>query len=89
LLDERTVARDAERQREESGLLQAESSGTKVLAGSPALRSRMVAKLQEQMNKDRDMKDGDTYQAPKTPHALTGTGTGIDKTPGADTTNFS
>jgi hypothetical protein len=55
--------------------IQAESSGTKVLVDPPALRSRTVAKLQEQMNKDRDMKDGDTYQAPKTPHALTGAGT--------------
>jgi hypothetical protein len=55
--------------------LQAESSGTKVLVDPPALRTRTVAKLQEQMNKDRDMKDGDTYQVPKTPHALTGAGT--------------
>jgi hypothetical protein len=55
--------------------LQAESSGTKVLVDPPALRTRTVAKLQEQMNKDRDMKDGDTYQAPKTPHKLTGAGT--------------
>jgi hypothetical protein len=55
--------------------LQAESSGTKVLVDPPALRTRTVAKLQEQMNKDRDMKDGDTYQSPKTPHALTGAGT--------------
>jgi hypothetical protein len=54
--------------------IQAESSTTKVLVNPGALRSRMVAKLQEQINKDRDMKDGDTYQAPKTPHALTGAG---------------
>jgi hypothetical protein len=54
--------------------VQAESSTTKVLVNPGALRSRMVAKLQEQINKDRDMKDGDTYQVPKTPHTLTGAG---------------
>lgn len=51
--------------------VQAESSNTKVQVNPSALRSRTVAKLQEQINKDRDMKDGQTYQAPKTPHRLT------------------
>ena len=55
--------------------VQAESSNTKVLVNPPALRSRMVAKLQEQLTKDRDAKDGDTYQIPKTAHTLTGIGT--------------
>jgi hypothetical protein len=55
--------------------VQAESSNTKVQVNPSALRSRMVAKLQEQINKDRDMKDGDTYQSPKTPHALSPSGT--------------
>jgi hypothetical protein len=55
--------------------VQAESSNTKVLVNPSALRSRMVAKLEEQVNKDRDMKDGDLYQVPKTPFTLTGTGT--------------
>jgi hypothetical protein len=54
--------------------VQAETSTTKVLVNPGALRSRMVAKLQEQINKDRDAKDGDTYQVPKTPHTLTGAG---------------
>jgi hypothetical protein len=54
--------------------VQAETSTSRVLVHPGALRSRMVAKLQEQINKDRDMKDGDTYQAPKTPHKLTGMG---------------
>jgi hypothetical protein len=54
--------------------VQAESTTTKTLVNPPALRSRMVAKLQEQINKDRDAKDGDTYQIPKTAHTLTGNG---------------
>jgi hypothetical protein len=54
--------------------VQAESSNTAVLVHPGALRSRMVAKLGEQINKDRDAKDGDTYQIPKTAHTLTGTG---------------
>jgi hypothetical protein len=54
--------------------VQGETSTSRVLVHPGALRSRMVAKLQEQMNKDRDMKDGDTYQVPKTPHKLTGLG---------------
>jgi len=54
--------------------VQGETSTSRVLVHPGALRSRMVAKLQEQINKDRDMKDGDTYQVPKTPHALTGAG---------------
>jgi hypothetical protein len=54
--------------------VQAETSTSRVLVNPGALRSRMVAKLQEQMTKDRDMKDGDTYQVPKTPHKLTGLG---------------
>jgi hypothetical protein len=54
--------------------VQAESSNNKVQVNPSALRSRMVAKLQEQLNKDRDMKDGDTYQSPKAPHTLTSNG---------------
>jgi hypothetical protein len=54
--------------------VQAETTTSRVLVNPGALRSRMVAKLQEQMTKDRDMKDGDTYQVPKTPHKLTGMG---------------
>jgi hypothetical protein len=54
--------------------VQAETSNTKTLVNPGALRSRMVAKLQEQINKDRDMKDGDTYQSPKTAYTLTGAG---------------
>jgi hypothetical protein len=54
--------------------LQAESTTTKTLVNPGALRSRMVAKLSEQFNKDRDAKDGDTYQVPKTAHTLTGLG---------------
>jgi hypothetical protein len=55
--------------------IQAESSTTKVLVDPPSLRTRLVAKLSEQFNKDRDMKDGDTYQVAKTSHGLTGAGT--------------
>jgi hypothetical protein len=54
--------------------VQAETTTSKTLVNPGALRSRMVAKLQEQINKDRDMKDGDTYQVPKTQHKLTGLG---------------
>jgi hypothetical protein len=54
--------------------VQAETTTSKTLVNPGALRSRMVAKLQEQINKDRDMKDGDTYQVAKTPHKLTGLG---------------
>jgi hypothetical protein len=54
--------------------LQAETSTTKTLLNPAALRTRMYAKLSEQFNKDRDAKDGDTYQIPKTPHTLTGIG---------------
>jgi hypothetical protein len=54
--------------------VQAESANTKVLVNPSALASRMVAKLQEQITKDRDMKDGDANQAPKTPFTLTGAG---------------
>jgi hypothetical protein len=54
--------------------VQAETTTTRTLVNPGALRTRMVAKLQEQINKDRDMKDGDTYQVPKTPHKLTGAG---------------
>jgi hypothetical protein len=54
--------------------VQAETSTSKVLVNPPALRTRMVAKLQEQINKDKDAKDGDTYQVPKTAHTLTGAG---------------
>ncbi|HTV23094.1 MAG TPA: hypothetical protein VMG12_30610 [Polyangiaceae bacterium] len=55
--------------------IQAESSTTRVLVNPSALRSRMYAKLQEQIAKDVDAKDGDTYQSPKTPHTLSGVGT--------------
>jgi hypothetical protein len=54
--------------------VQAETTTTKTLVHPGALRSRMVAKLQEQINKDRDARDGDTYQIPKTAHTLTGLG---------------
>jgi hypothetical protein len=54
--------------------VQAETTTTRTLVNPGALRSRMVAKLGEQINKDRDMKDGDTYQVPKTPHTLIGAG---------------
>jgi hypothetical protein len=54
--------------------VQAETSNTKTLVNPSALRSRMVAKLQEQLTKDRDAKDGDGYQAPKTAYSLTGLG---------------
>jgi hypothetical protein len=54
--------------------VQAETTASRTLVHPGALRSRMVAKLQEQINKDRDMKDGDTYQVAKTPHKLTGLG---------------
>jgi len=55
--------------------VQAESSNNRVQVNPSALRSRMVAKLQEQLNKDRDMKNGDTYQVPKTPFTLASNGT--------------
>jgi hypothetical protein len=55
--------------------VQGETSTTKVLVNPSALRSRMVAKLGEQINKDRDAKDGDLYQIPKTPFTLSGAGT--------------
>jgi hypothetical protein len=54
--------------------VQAETTTSKTLVHPGALRSRMVAKLQEQINKDRDARDGDTYQIPKTAHKLTGVG---------------
>jgi hypothetical protein len=54
--------------------VQAETSTTRVLVNPSALRSRMVAKLQEQITKDRDAKDGDTYQIPKAGFTLTGAG---------------
>jgi hypothetical protein len=54
--------------------VQAESATTKVAVNPSALASRMLAKLNEQITKDRDAKDGDTYQVPKTAYTLTGAG---------------
>jgi hypothetical protein len=47
---------------------------SKVLLNPGALRSRMKAKLEEQINKDVNAKDGDIYNVPKTPHTLSGAG---------------
>jgi hypothetical protein len=54
--------------------VQGETTNTTVLVHPGALRSRLVAKLWEQKNKDKDAKDGDLNQVPKTPHEPTGVG---------------
>jgi hypothetical protein len=54
--------------------LQAETSTALTLVNPGALRSRMTAKLWEQSNVNKDAKDGDLNQPPKTAHALTGVG---------------
>jgi hypothetical protein len=57
--------------------VQGETSTTKVLVNPSALRSRMAAKLNEQITKDIDAKDGDLNQIPKTPFTLAGAGTAL------------
>jgi hypothetical protein len=54
--------------------LQAETSTALTLVHPGALSSRMVAKFWEQQNIDRDARDGDLNQPPKTAHTLIGAG---------------
>jgi hypothetical protein len=54
--------------------LQAETSTSLTLVNPGALSSRMIAKFSEQVNIDRDARDGDLNQPPKTAHSLTGAG---------------
>jgi hypothetical protein len=54
--------------------VQGETSNTKVLVHPGALRSRMKAKLEEQMSRDAEMKDGDLTKVAKTNHTLTNAG---------------
>jgi hypothetical protein len=51
-----------------------ETSNSVVLVNPNAVQSRMLAKHGEQVNKDRDAKDGDLNQVPKAGHTLTGLG---------------
>jgi hypothetical protein len=54
--------------------VQGETNNTVVEVHAGAVQSRMLAKFGEQVNKDRDAKDGDLGQVPKTGHTLTGAG---------------
>jgi hypothetical protein len=55
--------------------VQGETSNTRVQVHPGALRSRMKAKLEEQINRDVNMKDGDLSKVAKTNHRLTNAGT--------------
>jgi hypothetical protein len=54
--------------------VQGETSNTTVLVNPAAVQTRMLSKHGEQLNKDRDAKDGDLGQVPKAGHTLTGAG---------------
>jgi hypothetical protein len=54
--------------------VQGETTNSVVWVNPAAVQTRMLAKHGEQLNKDRDAKDGDLGQVPKTGHKLTPAG---------------